>query len=212
MTTNPRLRGLYVITDQDLFLNLQTDICTPVREAIRGGARLVQYRNKTTDVETKYAEALALRALCEEHAVTLLINDDVELAKRVDAHGVHIGQTDMRCEQAREILGENKIIGVTCHNDIALAQQAQHAGADYVAFGRFFPSRTKPSATPATFEILQLAKTSLSIPVAAIGGITPENAHTLVAQGAEMLAVSHSVFAASDISTSAKQISELFAL
>ncbi len=205
-----RLHGLYVITDQDLFANLQRSIDELVLDAIRGGAQIVQYRNKSTNSNKKYDEASALLALCEAHDVTLLVNDDVELAKQVGAHGVHIGQSDMGCEEAREILGQDKIIGVTCHDKIALAQAAQQAGANYVAFGRFFPSKTKPSAPPATVDILQQAKALLSIPVVAIGGITPANAHSLVDHGADMLAVSHSVFAASNISASAQQITELF--
>jgi thiamine-phosphate pyrophosphorylase len=211
MTNNlSRLHGLYVITDHDLFASLQSDLRKPVLDAIRGGARIVQYRNKHASNDKKHAEASALLALCEEHDVTLLINDDVELAKQVGAHGVHIGQSDMRCEEAREILGDDKIIGVTCHDKLALALAAEQAGADYVAFGRFFASQTKPSAPPATPEILQQAKQLLSIPVVAIGGITAGNAQILVQYGADMLAVSHSVFAANDISASARQISGLF--
>jgi thiamine-phosphate pyrophosphorylase len=205
-----RLHGLYVITDHDLFARLHSDLRKPVLDAIRGGARIVQYRNKYASNDEKHAQASALLALCEEHDVTLLINDDVELAKQVGAHGVHIGQSDMRCEEARAILGDDKIIGVTCHDKLALALAAEQASADYVAFGRFFASQTKPSAPPATPEILQQAKQLLSIPVVAIGGITAGNAPILVQQGADMLAVSHGVFAASDISSIARQISVLF--
>jgi thiamine-phosphate pyrophosphorylase len=212
MSSASRLQGLYVITDRELFLSLEKDISELVKQAILGGARIVQYRNKISSTATRSEEARELLTLCRKHNVTLLINDDVELARDIDADGVHIGQSDMPLAEARSKLGKGKIIGVTCHNRLELAQSAQTAGADYVAFGRFFPSKTKPLAPPASVNILQQAKEQLSIPVVAIGGITTSNAQILINHGADMLAVSHSVFGASDIIASAKQLGRLFDL
>jgi len=210
MSNTSRLRGLYVITDRELFLTLEKNISELVRQAIQGGARIVQYRNKISSTATRSEEARELLNLCRKHNVTLLINDDVDLARDIDADGVHIGQSDMPLTEARNKLGKDKIIGVTCHNRLELAQSAQTADADYVAFGRFFPSKTKPSAPPASVNILQQAKELLSIPIVAIGGITTANAQILINHGADMLAVSHSVFGASDVIASAKQLSRLF--
>ena len=210
MSDVSRLQGLYVITDRELFLSLEKDISELVNLAIQGGARIVQYRNKISSTAMRSEEAHKLLTLCRKRNVTLLINDDVDLAIEIDADGVHIGQSDMPVSEARNILGKDKIIGVTCHNKLELAQAAQEAGADYVAFGRFFPSKTKPSAPPATVNILQQAKELLSIPVVAIGGITAASAQVLIDHGADMLAVSHSVFAANDIIAGTQQLSRLF--
>jgi len=207
---NTRLRGLYVITDRDLFQSLGKHITEPVAQAIEGGARIVQYRNKLSSTASRRQEALALRDLCRQHNTLLIINDDATLARDIDADGVHIGQADTPLADARKILGDEKIIGVTCNNKIELAQVAQAGGADYVAFGRFFPSRTKPVAPPATIDVLSMAREELSIPIAAIGGITTANAQMLINHGADMLAVSYSVFGAGDIVMAARQLSMLF--
>lgn len=205
-----RLRGLYVITDHALHAQRDLSLLAMVEAAVTGGARIVQYRNKTAAVAERQREAQVLAELCKAHNVLFLINDDVQLALRVDADGVHIGQTDTTLLRARELLGEDRIIGVTCHNQIELALTAQQAGADYVAFGRFFPSVTKPEATPASLSILQQARAALTIPIAAIGGITPANAPPLLAQGVDMLAVIHGVFGAADITAAAGEYAQLF--
>jgi len=141
-----------------------------------------------------------------------LINDDVSLALAVNADGVHLGQRDADISQARTLLGEHRIIGITCHDQLPLALAAQAAGANYVAFGRFFPSLTKPEAPPASLSILQQARAQLRIPIAAIGGITPDNAPSLLAHGADMLAVIHGVFGAGDIAAAAGEYARLFTL
>lgn len=206
------LQGLYVITDPALSQQRKLSVLDMVEAAIRGGARLVQYRDKTSPLPQRRQEAEALSELCRSQDVPFLINDDVELALAVNADGVHLGQSDTRLSVARERLGPQRIIGVTCHDQLALARAAQAAGADYVAFGRFFPSRTKPQAPPADIDILTQARAELRIAIAAIGGITPANAADLLTQGTDMLAVIHGVFGASDIAAAAGEYARLFTL
>lgn len=211
-TTNEHLRGLYVITDHALSQQHHLPVTTMVETAIHGGARIVQYRNKTATPEVCLQEAQTLATVCQLNHVLFLVNDDIELALAANADGVHLGQTDASLSQARAELGAERIIGVTCHDQISLALAAQDAGADYVAFGRFFPSQTKPEAPPANPEILQQARAQLQIPIAAIGGITPENAPALLELGADMLAVIHGVFGADDIAVAADEYARLFTL
>ena len=196
-----RLRGLYVITDHTL--SEQRDM--PL-------SAMVDAANKTSPFNERQREAQALASLCKARDVLFLINDDVPLALAVDADGVHLGQTDLALTQARALLGDKRIIGVTCHNQLELALTAQRTGADYVAFGRFFASVSKPEATPASLATLQHAREQLAIPIAAIGGITPANALSLLAHGADMLAVIHGVFGAADIAAAAGEYARLFTL
>ncbi|MEJ2142556.1 MAG: thiamine phosphate synthase [Gammaproteobacteria bacterium] len=155
-------------------------------------------------------EATAISQLCRQHQCLFIINDDTELALQVDADGVHIGQSDVSLQDARRFLGKEKIIGVSCNNQLQWAIEAQHSGADYVAFGRFFPSQTKPMAPQAEPDLLQQAKTQLSIPVVAIGGITLETAGILLEAGADMLAVIHAIFAKQDVAAAAHEFRQQF--
>ena len=183
-------RGLYAITQTD---NKSCE--TIVREviaAIRGGAVLVQYRDKNPlDADFLAKELLKV---CHQYKVPLLINDDVELAFRVGADGVHLGKEDGAIAQARKRLGNDAIIGVSCYNFVEQALEAQGQGATYVAFGRFFPSSSKPLAAPAQIETLQQARLLLTIPIVAIGGILPENGAQLLTAGADLLAVIGGLF------------------
>jgi thiamine-phosphate pyrophosphorylase len=206
---NPALHGLYVITDPQLIPADQ--LVKTVALAIAGGARIIQYRNKHADPRECMQELIRLRELCHHHDAILLINDDVQLAKLTGADGVHLGQDDISLQQARAILGDNAIIGITCHGSLELAHQAVSGGADYIAFGRFFPSHSKPEAPPADIHILEQAKQELNIPIVAIGGITPENAAILLRHGADMLAVIHGVFAEHDIEMAARRYTRMFA-
>lgn len=204
---NRRLRGLYVITDPEL---CKENIVSMVEQAILGGAQIVQYRNKMASPQQKQQEASLLKEICHRHQRLFIINDDVELAKNVDADGVHIGQADTALKQARESLGHEKIIGVTCNNQLDWAVMAQLQGADYIALGRFYDSHTKPGAPKAPIELLIQAKQQLDVPVVAIGGITAENAHELVNTGVDMLAVIHAIFSQDDISHASQQIQQYF--
>lgn len=193
---NKKLSGLYAITDPELMAN---DLVAKTEQAILGGINILQYRNKTASYEQQEKEANELAQLCRKHDVIFLINDNIELAIKTNADGVHIGQQDTRLEQARKKLGSGKIIGVTCHNQLSLAKQAEKQGADYVAFGRFFPSLTKPSAPAAELSLLKQAKQEISIPICAIGGITHELAPQVLKQGVDMLAVINGIFGQDDI-------------
>ncbi len=155
-------------------------------------------------------EARDLLAVCRAHGVSLIINDDVALAATVGADGVHLGRDDAAVREARRVLGAAAIIGVSCYNDFELAVAAQQAGASYVAFGRFFLSHTKPDAVAAPLDLIRQAKAQLSIPVVAIGGITPDNAAPLIDAGVDMLAVIHGIFGQADPEQAARRYTQLF--
>jgi thiamine-phosphate pyrophosphorylase len=203
-----KLQGLYAITAGDTATSL--GLTEQVARAIAGGARIIQYRDKSDDPIRRLAEAEALSRLCRERGLPLIINDDIALAALVGAAGVHLGRDDTTLAEARERLGMEAIIGVSCYNRFELAQSAIAAGADYVAFGAFFASPTKPEATPADIDLLIRARRELGRPVVAIGGITPENGRALVAAGADMLAVISGVFGAPDINAAARRYADLF--
>ena len=204
----PPCRGLYAITDAALLPDDR--LTSAVEQAILGGARLVQYRDKSGDSTRRVDQARSLNALCQRHRIPLIVNDDVELAARVGAAGVHIGKDDPAFETARARLGEAALIGVSCYDRLTLALDAERAGADYVAFGAFFPSPTKPTEIRAPLGLLREAKVTLTIPVVAIGGITPDNAPALVDAGADALAVVSAVFAQPDIRAAAGRFAVLF--
>lgn len=201
------LKGLYAITDPAL---MGDDLIHKAQQAIFGGINILQYRNKTAAPEQQEQEANALARLCKKHNVIFIINDNVKLAIKVNADGVHLGQKDAHIQQARELLGKDKIIGITCNNQIEFAQTAQQQGADYVAFGRFFNSHTKPSAPQAELTLLNEAAKLIKIPIVAIGGITPQTAPVLLKEGADILAVIQGIFAQKDILNATHQFIEIF--
>ncbi|MCP4700215.1 MAG: thiamine phosphate synthase [Gammaproteobacteria bacterium] len=200
--------GLYAITSERLASDER--LIAAVEQAIAGGARVIQYRDKSTDVERRSRQAGALRELCRFQRIPFLINDDTDLAQLVDADGVHVGRHDISLKEARIRLGEQAIIGVSCYNSLARAQQAEAAGANYVAFGSFFPSSNKPEAVPAAVDLLIQARQCLRGPIVAIGGITPDNGHALLTAGADLLAVIHGLFGQADIAQAAREYAQLF--
>ncbi|HLD65921.1 MAG TPA: thiamine phosphate synthase [Pseudomonas sp.] len=205
-----KLRGLYAITDSQLLADGK--LLPYVEAALQGGVRLLQYRDKSADEARRLREAQALRDLCERHGATLIINDDAELAARLGV-GVHLGQSDGSLAAGRALLRPKAVIGATCHAQLELAEQAAREGASYVAFGRFFDSKTKPGAPTATLELLQLARSRLSLPIAAIGGVTLDNGQALIEAGADLLAVVHALFgaaSAAEVKTRAEAFSALF--
>lgn len=208
MTRSVLSRGLYAITDERLSAPGQLPVC--VSAAIAGGARVIQYRNKQGKAQQRRQETAALLQLCQQHHVPLLINDDVALAASVSADGVHLGKADASLAQARQQLGPQAIIGVSCYNSLQRAISAAQAGADYVAFGRFFSSHSKPDAQPAEAALLGQARRQLQLPIVAIGGITPENGQQLVAAGADLLAAIHGVFGQPNIQAAASAYAALF--
>lgn len=201
-------RGLYAITDSKLLSPER--MVEAVALAIQGGAEMIQYRDKGDDPMRRQWEAADLSNLCRPLGVPLIINDDVELAVEIMAKGVHLGKDDADIASARQKLPPNSIIGVSCYNDLNRAIEAEKAGADYVAFGSFFPSPTKPNAPRADIELIRQAKQKLTIPVVAIGGITADNGAPLVEAGADMLAVITDVFGQADITAAAARIAKLF--
>ena len=202
-------RGLYAITDALLIPDDR--LIVAVEQAILGGARLIQYRDKSHDAARQLTQATALNALCQRYAIPLIVNDDVELAVQVGAAGVHIGKDDPVLAIARARLGQQAIIGVSCYDRLDLALEAVRAGADYVAFGAFFPSPTKPTEVRASIALLRKARAALSVPIVTIGGITPDNAPLLLDVGADALAVVSGVFGQPDIQTAARRYANLFA-
>lgn len=198
-------RGLYAITPD----GLQTPQLVRVAEsALRGGAVLLQYRNKLADAATRNEQARALRPLCECFGVALVVNDDPALAHSISA-GAHVGEHDAGLAEARNLLGPNAIIGASCYDDIARAERAAEAGASYLAFGAFYPSATKPNARRAALSLLR-DSARFGLPRVAIGGITVDNARPLIEAGADLIAVVSAVFDAADIEAAARQFATLF--
>lgn len=202
------INGLYVLTPECADTEKLLD---QVRQALTGGATLVQYRNKEGDVALRHEQASELLTLCRHFQVPLIINDDIRLADLVGADGVHLGKDDGSAREARLILGPEKIIGVSCYNDLQRALDAENQGANYVAFGSFFPSSTKPHAVIAPLTLLHEAKQSLSIPIVAIGGVSADNVASLIEAGADSVAVITAIFDIDkDIKTVAGHIAALF--
>lgn len=181
-----------------------------VEAALRGGAGLVQYRDKGDDQDRLRAEAAALRALCRAHDALFVINDDPVLARAVAADGVHLGRDDGDWAAARDYLGGAYRIGVSCYGDIARAEAAEAAGMDYVAFGSVFASPSKPQAPRVSLETLAEARRRLSLPMVAIGGIRPDNVAELAAVGVDAVAVISALFDAPDVEQTARAFVSAF--
>ncbi len=209
MNRSKEMHGLYAITDCELVTG--GELASQVEAALEGGARIIQYRDKSDDRQRRVDEAGRLLQLTKRHNALLIINDDVELAAEIGADGVHLGKHDTSINLARHRLGPDTIIGISCYNRLELAHRAHRAGADYLAFGRFFPSRSKPEAVQATPELLQQARRELHLPLVAIGGITPDNGASLIRAGADMLAVIHGVFGQADIRQACERFRDIFA-
>jgi thiamine-phosphate pyrophosphorylase len=203
-----RVAGLYAVTPDDADT---ARLASGVDAALAGGARAVQYRNKSADARLRVEQAGVLQRLCRQYRVPLIINDHLEVALAVDADGLHLGAEDGGLAQARARLGERKILGASCYDRLDAALAAERAGADYVAFGSFFPSAVKPGAVRAPLALLGAARREVSLPVLAIGGITIDNAPQLVAAGADGVAVISALFGAADVRAAARGFSALFA-
>lgn len=202
-----RLRGLYAVTPD---LADTAELLRRVRLAMAGGARLVQYRNKPADPVLRREQSMALLGLCRRQGVPLILNDDLRLALEIGADGVHLGREDGDLAAARAALGAGKLLGISCYGDLERAREARRLGADYVAFGSFFASPTKPAAGRAPLTLPAAARAELGLPVCAIGGITLENAPQLIAAGADLLAVISDLFEAPDIRARAAAYTSLF--
>ena len=199
--------GLYAITPGLADSALLTG---KVEAALRGGARVVQYRNKAADERLRHEQALQIARLCRDAGACFIVNDSIELAHDVAADGVHLGKDDDGVGAARALLGPGKLIGVSCYNQLWRARDAVAQGADYVAFGSFFRSSTKPGAVTARRDLLRAAK-KFALPIVAIGGITLDNAAGLIEAGADAVAVVSAVFDAPDVEIAARRFAGLFA-
>ncbi len=202
------VRGLYAVTADT---SDSAELQRRVSEAIAGGVRIVQYRNKTAPAALRRQQADMLVALCRRSEVPLIINDDIELARAVGADGVHLGRADATLDAARAALGARALVGVSCYDDLARALEAERGGASYVAFGSFYPSAVKPGAVRASLDLLRRARAALAVPITAIGGITPDNAAQLVAAGADALAVISALFNMPDSCAAAQAFAPAFA-
>jgi len=199
--------GVYALTPE----TADTErLLMQVEAALTGGVAAVQYRDKSDDVARRHEQASELVALCRRFGVPLIVNDDLRLADLTDADGVHLGRDDGSLREARIILGRDKFVGASCYQSLDLALTAQAAGADYVAFGSFFASPTKPAAARASLDLLRDAAPRIQIPLVAIGGITLANALQLLDAGADSLAVLSALFDAPDIRASAHDLNQLF--
>ncbi len=201
------MKGLYLVTpDRD-----DTDALIKATEtALLVGVGLLQYRHKTANGELRLEQASALLKLCRQHNVPFIINDHIDLCVALDADGIHVGGTDASVAVVRTLIGKEKILGASCYGDFALAEQAQIAGASYVAFGGFYPSRVKKYEVSTPASIVSKAKSQLTLPVCVIGGMTAENAKPLVKEGADMVAAISSVYSADDIATAVREFAALF--
>ena len=206
------LWGLYAITPERSASGAHSlqSLIDAVAQAIRGGARAIQYRDKGADWGRRWAEASALLTLCRASCVPLIVNDDLDLALAVGADGVHLGRDDADPRAARQRLGPRAIIGLSCYDQLERGIEAERRGASYVAFGSFFPSPSKPNAPRPEPRLLSQARRVLRLPLVAIGGITPQNAGPLLAAGADMVAVITGVFSSADITAAAQAYSRLF--
>ena len=201
------MKGLYLVTpDWD-----DTDALIKATEmALTVGVGLLQYRHKTASGELRLEQASALLKLCRQHNVPFIVNDHIDLCIALDADGIHVGGTDASVAVVRTLIGKEKILGASCYGDFALAEQAQIAGASYVAFGGFYPSRVKKYEVSTPASIVSKAKSELTVPVCVIGGMTPENAKPLVKEGADMVAAISSVYSAADIATAVREFAAHF--
>ena len=203
-----KIAGLYAITPD---LEDTARLCQMVEASILGGASVVQYRNKVANEALRFAQASALLPICRQHQIPFIINDHLDLFLALDADGLHIGGDDGDISASKQRIGEHKILGVSCYTDFTNAEKAQKAGADYVAFGACFPSKTKPHAPRADLSLFAQAK-ALSVPAVAIGGITLENADSVIKAGASAIAVIGELFNRDleETKTVAQQFSSLF--
>ena len=201
------LKGLYAIADTSVIG--EDELFERIEQVLRGGCRVIQYRDKTTDLDKRIAQASGLLSLCREYDAVFIVNDDVELAITVNAPGVHVGRQDSAIREIKKNQPQ-LLVGASCYNNMQIAEEAVIAGADYIAFGSFFPSSSKPEATPASKDTLKRAKEKFDLPVVAIGGIMADNAPGLISCGADAVAMISGVFSTADPYLTSMKISELF--
>ncbi len=200
------LKGIYAITDE--FLTPSKTILCQVEDALKGGAKIIQLRNKSASDDELVVVARQLQRLCANYNATFFINDRVELAQKIGADGVHIGFSDLGVKATREIVGSTVLIGVSCYGDLDRAKQAVKDGANYVAFGAFYPSKTKPKAAVVPLEVIKKAKEELDIPVCVIGGINESNIQEVAKQEPDMYSLVSDIFEAENIQEKVQRLNQ----
>ncbi len=199
-----RLSGIYAITDE--LLTPPESIVSQVERALKAGAKIIQFRDKTRPDSLVEVTCMELQRLCIEHDALFIIDDRAELVASIGADGLHIGKDDIPLDQARAIVGQNAVIGVSCYGSLHKAAKAQQEGADYVAFGSFFPSPTKPGSNVVDKALIERAKSQLQIPVCVIGGINADNIDQLTPYGPDMYSMVSGVFGDDAIEENMKKI------
>ncbi|QMU55974.1 MAG: thiamine phosphate synthase [Candidatus Mycalebacterium zealandia] len=199
-----KLRGLYAITDSKLIA--ENGFAETVEAAIKGGATIIQLREKNSEKAEIIRKGKMLAEITQKYKIPLIINDSPEITKKTGADGVHLGGEDGNVKNARKLLGENAIIGVSCYGEIERGIASEKAGANYVAFGTPYFTPTKPDRVPTPFEVLKEAKAKLKIPVFAIGGITPENVADVLKTGVDGIAVITAIFGEEDTEKAARRL------
>lgn len=203
-----KLKGLYGITSQEILLD-NDSLFEHVEHTLKGGMSILQYRNKQPERLQSIDDLIQLKDLCHDYNALFIINDDITLCAEVNADGVHLGEEDGNLQHARDLLGRDAIIGISCYNQISLAEQAAHEGASYIAFGAFYASPTKPNAATASLDLIKQAQ-SLDIPICCIGGISYANAKPLIEEGADMIAVISELFNFGSSQLNAEKFVHLF--
>lgn len=206
MTVDKKNMLLYAITDRT-WLN-GDKLCNAVEKALKGGVTFIQLREKTLDYDEFLSEAIEINRLCKKYNVPFIINDNVDIAVKSGADGVHIGQDDITIKEARKILGDNKIIGVSAHN-VSEALKAQNDGASYIGSGAVFTTSSKNNVSALSMDTLRKITASVDIPVVAIGGISRDNAIKLKGSGIDGIAVISAIFAQNDIENSAAELRKI---
>ncbi len=201
------MKGLYIVTpDWD-----ETEkLVVATEAALKGGAALVQYRHKTASPELRKEQAGKLLALCRQYNRPLIINDHIELALELGAEGIHVGGTDASVAEARKRVGPGMIVGASCYDSLDRARMSHEAGASYIAFGGFYPSRVKKYDFKTPYDIVTRAKEQIPLPVVVIGGMTPDNAVPLIEAGTDMVAAISAVYMTDDPQASAQAFIERF--
>lgn len=202
-----RIKGLYAITPD---IECTSDLVEKVNQVLSSGVRYVQYRNKSIIHEQRIDQAYAIMERCKLYGAKLIINDHLDVALAVNADGLHLGKADISIQKARTTLGKYKLIGASCYNRIDFALEAEKEGADYVAFGAFFPSLTKPTAVSCPISLLDQIKMKIAVPIVGIGGIQLTNAKTVIQSGCAAIAVCSDLFNSESIKATAVQYSQLF--
>ena len=203
------INGLYVITPDEPDTN---KLSAMVLATLKGGARLGQYRAKTINKAQQFLQAEVIKELCDRYNAYLIINDNIELCIHLDAFGVHLGKDDGMIETARKIIGTEKVIGVSCYNSLDRVRLVKDSGADYLALGAFFNTCTKPKARKVSLNIFKKARAQTQLPIVAIGGITLENAPSLIFEGIKTIAVIRSLFMSDNIEATTRQFINLLSI